>query len=178
VSALRARADRAEGAREMEKETVDDLHRTGLFRFHQPRRWGGMELEFVALFDIPAEIARGCASTAWNVANLGVHHWMLALYDERAQEEVWGENPDALIASGIAYPQGSGRRVDDGFVIGGYWNFSSGVDVADWNMLAVMIRDGERTFTWTHSGIVEHLARQWAGRPEGVHCENTKIWLN
>jgi 3-hydroxy-9,10-secoandrosta-1,3,5(10)-triene-9,17-dione monooxygenase len=69
---------------------------------------------------------------------------MLALYDERAQEEVWGENPDALIASGIAYPQGSGRKVDGGFVISGYWNFSSGVDVSGWNMLAATIRDGDK----------------------------------
>jgi 3-hydroxy-9,10-secoandrosta-1,3,5(10)-triene-9,17-dione monooxygenase len=103
-----------------------------------------MELDFVALFDLPAEVGRGCASTAWNVANLGVHHWMLALYDERAQADVWGTDPDALVASGIAYPQGRGRRVDGGFVIEGYWNFSSGVDAADWNMLAVMVRDGER----------------------------------
>ncbi|HYU14964.1 MAG TPA: acyl-CoA dehydrogenase family protein [Candidatus Acidoferrum sp.] len=144
VPALRERADRAEAAREMSKETLDDLHRAGLLRFHQPRRWGGMELDFVSLFDVPAEIGRGCASTAWNVANLGVHHWMLALYDERAQDEVWSDNPDALIASGIAYPQGRGRRVDGGFVITGFWNFSSGVDAADWNMLAVTVRDGER----------------------------------
>src|SRR5207244_7904727 len=116
VPVLRERADRAEALREMQKETVDNLHRTARLGFHQPRRWGGMELEFVSLFDIPAEIARGCASTGWNVANLGVHHWMLALYDERAQEEVWSKNPDALIASGIAYPQGSGRRVEGGFV--------------------------------------------------------------
>src|SRR5207247_37820 len=142
VPVLRERADRAEALREMQKETVDDLHRTGLLRFHQPRRWGGMELEFVSLFDIPAEIGRGCASTAWNVANLGVHHWMLSLYDERAQEELWGKNPDALIASGIAYPQGRGRRVDGGFVISGFWNFSSGVDAADWNMLAATDRGG------------------------------------
>jgi 3-hydroxy-9,10-secoandrosta-1,3,5(10)-triene-9,17-dione monooxygenase len=144
VPALRERAARAEDGRQMQAETLADLHRTGLFRFHQPRRWGGMELDFVALFDVPAEIARGCASTGWNVANLGVHHWMLALYDERAQEEVWSKNPDALIASGIAYPQGSGRRVDGGLVISGFWNFSSGVDPADWNMLAVMVRDGDR----------------------------------
>ena len=141
---LRQRADRAEAARQMEKETLEDLHRAGLFRFHQPRRWGGMELPFVAIFDVPAELARGCASTAWNVANLGIHHWMLALYDERAQEEVWGQDPDALIASGIAYPQGRGRRVDGGFVVSGFWNFSSGVDPAAWNMLAVTVRDGER----------------------------------
>jgi 3-hydroxy-9,10-secoandrosta-1,3,5(10)-triene-9,17-dione monooxygenase len=144
VPALRERAAAAEAEREMPKATLEDLHRTGLFRFHQPRRWGGMELGFVALFDVPAEIARGCASTGWNVANLGVHHWMLALYDERAQDEVWSKNPDALIASGIAYPQGSGRRVDGGFVVSGFWNFSSGVDACDWNMLAVMVKDGER----------------------------------
>jgi len=144
VPALRERADAAETGREMQKETLEDLHRTGLLRFHQPRRWGGMELPFVSLFDIPAEVGRGCASTAWNVANLSVHHWMLALYDERAQEEVWSKNPDALIASGIAYPQGRGRRVDGGFVVSGLWNFSSGVDASDWNMLAVMVRDGDR----------------------------------
>ena len=128
----------------MLKETLDDLHRTGLIRFQQPKRWGGMELDVVSLFDIPAEVARGCASTGWNVANLGVHHTLLALYDERAQEEVWGANPDALIASGIAFPQGRGRRVDGGFVISGHWNFSSGVDPSEWNMLAAIIRDGDR----------------------------------
>jgi 3-hydroxy-9,10-secoandrosta-1,3,5(10)-triene-9,17-dione monooxygenase len=144
VPVLRARAAGAEAGRQMEKETLDDLHRAGLLRFHQPRRWGGMELPLVALFDVPAEIARGCASTGWNVANLGVHHWLLALYDERAQAEVWGADPDALIASGIAFPQGRGRRVDGGFVVSGHWNFSSGVDPSGWNMLAAIIRDGDR----------------------------------
>lgn len=144
VPVLRERASDAEANRSMLKETEHDLHRAGLFRYVQPRRWGGMELDFVSLFDIPAEIGRGCASTAWNVANLGVHHWMLALYDERAQEEVWGANPDALIASGIAFPQGRGRKVDGGFVISGQWSFSSGVDCSEWNMLAAIIRDGER----------------------------------
>jgi 3-hydroxy-9,10-secoandrosta-1,3,5(10)-triene-9,17-dione monooxygenase len=141
---LRERAASAEANRQMEKTTLDDLHRQGLFRFHQPRRWGGLELPFPAIFDVPYEIARGCASTAWNVANLGIHHWMLALYDERAQEEVWGPDPDALIASGIAYPQGQGRRVEGGFLVSGFWNFSSGVDPATWNMLAVTVREGDR----------------------------------
>ncbi len=141
---VRERAASAEPARQMEKETLDDLHRSGLLRFHQPKRWGGMELPFVAIFDLPFEVARGDASTAWNIGNLAIHHWLLALYDPRAQEEVWGANPDALIASGIAYPQGRGRRVDGGFVVSGFWNFSSGVDHCDWNMLAVTVRDGDR----------------------------------
>jgi 3-hydroxy-9,10-secoandrosta-1,3,5(10)-triene-9,17-dione monooxygenase len=144
VPVLRERAARAEDARQMEPATLEDLHRTGLLRFHQPKRWGGMELPFVAIFDIAAEAARGCASTAWNIGNLAIHHWLLALYDERAQDEVWGKDPDALIASGIAYPQGRGRRVDGGFVVSGLWNFSSGVDACAWNMLAVTVRDGDR----------------------------------
>jgi 3-hydroxy-9,10-secoandrosta-1,3,5(10)-triene-9,17-dione monooxygenase len=144
VPVLRERAAAAEPGRQMQAETLNDLHRAGLFRFHQPKRWGGMELPFVAIFDIPTEIGRGCASTAWNVANLAIHHWLLALYDERAQDEVWGKDPDVLIASGIAYPQGRGRRVDGGFVVSGFWNFSSGVDASDWNMLAVIVRDGDR----------------------------------
>jgi 3-hydroxy-9,10-secoandrosta-1,3,5(10)-triene-9,17-dione monooxygenase len=49
-----------------------------------------------------------------------------------------------MIASGIAYPQGSGKCADGGFLISGRWNFSSGVNVADWNMLAVTVRDGEK----------------------------------
>jgi 3-hydroxy-9,10-secoandrosta-1,3,5(10)-triene-9,17-dione monooxygenase len=144
IPVLRERAAGAEAGRQMEKETLADLHRAGLFRFHQPRRWGGMELPFTAIFDLPAAIARGCASTAWNVGNLGIHNWMLALYDERAQAEVWGADPDALIASGIAFPQGRGRRVDGGFVVSGFWNFSSGVDPATWNMLAATVYDGDR----------------------------------
>ena len=147
VPALRERAARAEEARIVLPETLADLNRTGLLRILQPKRWGGMELEFAAYMDIPCELARGCASTGWNTANLLIHHWMLALYDERAQEEVWGTNPDAMIASGIAYPQGSGRvaksGAEDGFVISGRWNFSSAVNVSDWNMLAVTVRDGE-----------------------------------
>jgi 3-hydroxy-9,10-secoandrosta-1,3,5(10)-triene-9,17-dione monooxygenase len=143
VPVLRERAAGAEELRQMQPETLDDLHRAGLFRFHQPKRWGGMELPFVAIVDIPAEVGRGCASTAWNIGNLAIHHWLLALYDERAQDEIWGKNPDALIASGIAFPQGRGRRVDGGYVVSGVWNFSSGVDVCEWNMLAVLVRDGD-----------------------------------
>src|SRR5881296_3419746 len=157
VPVLRERADGAEVGREMQKETLEDLHRTGLLRFHQPKRWGGMELPFEAIFDLPAEIGRGCASTAWNVANLGIHHWMLALYDERAQEEVWGKNPESLIASGIAYPQGRGRRVDGGFVVSGFWNFSSGVDVSDWNMLAVR-STGSKSVKASELFVPEHRA--------------------
>jgi 3-hydroxy-9,10-secoandrosta-1,3,5(10)-triene-9,17-dione monooxygenase len=143
VPALRSRAAEAEAARVMLPETVRDLHRIGALRILQPKRWGGLEYDFLSYIEIPMELARGCASTSWNVVNLSIHNWMLALYDERAQAEVWDKDPAALIAAGIAFPQGRARKVDGGFVIGGKWNFSSGVNIAEWCMLAVMVRGNE-----------------------------------
>jgi len=37
-----------------------------------------MELDFVSMLEIPAELARGCASTSWIVGNITIHHWVLA----------------------------------------------------------------------------------------------------
>ena len=145
VPALRARAAASEQARMLLRENEQLLHEQGLFRYHQPRLFGGMELPFVAVVDIVAELGRGCPSTAWNVGNLGIHHWLLAFYDPQTQHEVWDTNPDALIASSIALAAGRGRAVDGGFVVSGRWPFSSGVDNSEWNMLAVTISDGDRT---------------------------------
>ena len=144
VPILRERAERAEQARILLPETVADLHRTGVLRALQPKRWGGMELDFQACFDVAYELGRGCASTAWTGVNLLIHHWMLALYDEQAQEEVWGGNPEVFIASGVVPAQGQGRAVDGGYIVSGRWNFSSGVNVSDWNMLAFTVRDGDK----------------------------------
>jgi 3-hydroxy-9,10-secoandrosta-1,3,5(10)-triene-9,17-dione monooxygenase len=144
VPVLRNRAAAAEAARMMPLDTVNDLHAIGALRALQPKRWGGMEYDFIAYVDIPTELARGCASTGWNVVNLMIHNWMLAMYDERAQAEVWDEDPAALIAAGIAFAQGRARKVDGGFVISGKWNFSSCVNIATWCMLAVTVRDGDK----------------------------------
>ncbi len=144
VPKLRALAGAQEDARQLTPEVLALVHEAGLFRILQPRRWGGMELDFPAIFDIPEIVGRGDASTAWNVGNLAIHHWMLALFDPQMQEEVWGDNPDMLISSGIAYPQGRARRVDGGIVLSGHWNFSSGVDPSGWNQLACIVRDGDK----------------------------------
>jgi len=148
VPALRERAQKCEDARVLLPENERLLHETGLFRFHQPKRFGGMELPFVAVVDIVAELARGCPSTAWNVGNLGCHHWLLAYYEPETQQEVWQANPDVLIASSIALAAGRGRKVDGGFQVSGKWPFSSGVDSCDWNMLAVTVYEADKAVDW------------------------------
>src|SRR6516162_6760456 len=97
VPILRERAAKAEDARMLIRDNEQLLHEQGLLRFHQPKAFGGMELDFVAVVDIPAELARGCPSTAWSVGNVACHHWILGYYAPETQREVWDANPDALI---------------------------------------------------------------------------------
>src|ERR1700741_2225617 len=150
VPILRERAQRAEDARMLIRDNEQLLHESGLFRFHQPKAFGGMELDFVAVVDIPAELARGCPSTAWSVGNVACHHWILGYYEPATQREVWESNPDALIASSIALAAGRGRKGDGGFIVNGRWPFSSAVDNCDWNMLAVSVydEDGKTPVDW------------------------------
>jgi len=150
VPLLRERAQAAEDARMLIRANEQLLHEAGLFRFHQPKAFGGMELPFVAVVDIPAELARGCPSTAWNVGNVGCHHWILGYYDPETQREVWEANPDALIASSIALAAGRARKADGGFIVNGRWPFSSAVDNCEWNMLAVTVHgdDGKTPIDW------------------------------
>jgi len=133
---LKERAARCEELRRLPEETLRDFHDTGLFRFQQPRRVGGSELEFVAIVHFGALLARACASSAWNFINFAAHHHMLGMFPPKAQDEIWNASPDSLIASSFVFPAGKARKVKGGYLLSGRWPFSSGVDPSEWSMLA------------------------------------------
>ena len=139
ISQWRARASKTEDLRRLPAETERDLHESGLFRILQPKRVGGSEFEYVALVDCADAIGQADASAAWNFANLSSHHWMLAMFDKRAQDLVWNKDVNALIASSFIFPAGRARKVDGGYLLRGSWPFSSGVDSCEWNMLASVV---------------------------------------
>jgi 3-hydroxy-9,10-secoandrosta-1,3,5(10)-triene-9,17-dione monooxygenase len=141
IPLLKSNVELTEKTTFLPKHIVDAIHDTGLFRYQQPKMWGGMEVDFRGFMEIPYILGLGCPSTAWVFANIASHHRQLAQWPVEAQEEVWGKDPDALIASGIAYPQGHGKKVDGGILLTGHWGFSSGVDISSWNMLACTIKD-------------------------------------
>ena len=140
---LRERAAGCETLRRLPDATLRDFHDAGLFRMQQPRRVGGSELEFAAVVNFGALVARACASSAWNLVNLGSHHLLLGMFPPKAQDEVWNVSPDTLIASSFVFPAGRAQRVEGGYVVSGRWPFSSGVDPSDWSMLAGQIAGAE-----------------------------------
>lgn len=139
VPMLRERAAKTEEMRRLPPETEKELHQAGLFRILQPKRVGGSELDYVALVDFADVVALADASVAWNLANLASHHWMLGMFDARAQDLIWNENVDALIASSFVFPAGRATKVAGGYTLSGRWPFSSGVDSSTWNMLAGIV---------------------------------------
>jgi 3-hydroxy-9,10-secoandrosta-1,3,5(10)-triene-9,17-dione monooxygenase len=141
IPLLREHAPACDAARTLVPEVVDALHASGLLRYPQPKRWGGMELPFVAYYDVPERLARGNIAAAWVLANLASHHRNLVWWPYEAQQDVWGSNPDAGIAAGIAYPQGRSVRAEGGIVLSGEWNFCSGTDHSEWTMLASTLRE-------------------------------------
>ena len=145
VDAIAARAEETERLRRLHPDTVRDLQEAGLWGVHRPFRYGGSEGDVGLFVDIGEHLGRACTSTAWVWVNLVSHNWMLGMWPERAQDEVWGPNPDARIGSATIYPPGKVVRVDGGYRLSGRWPFSSGIEDSHWAMLGGMIppEDGE-----------------------------------
>lgn len=80
----------------------------------------------------------------------------------------WGLQMDPIAADGMLFYKGFF------LVMLGLQRRTTGSD--RWDKPFDMIRDGINTFSWTHSAIAAEIASQWHARPEGLHCENTKIW--
>src|SRR5690242_14497958 len=114
LPAFRERAQATEDARRVPAESIAELQEAGYFRLLQPRRYAGIEASPVEFYRGVRLISSACGSTGWVSSVLGVHPWQLALYDDRAQQEVWGDEPATLISSSYA-PMGRATAVDGGF---------------------------------------------------------------
>jgi len=141
---LRERAQETEDLRRIPDESIKSLQATGFFKLLQPQRYGGLEASPVDLYRGVRMIASACGSTGWVSSVLGVHPWQLGIFDDRAQQEVWGEDPATLVSSSYA-PMGRATPVDGGFTFNGRWSFSSGCDHAQWIFLGGLVMGPEGT---------------------------------
>lgn len=138
VPYLKEAAPRHEAERVIAKETVAMMQEAGFFRVLQPKRWGGYEMDPQVFFDIQMTLAEGCMSTAWIYGVIAVHNWQIALFDLKAQEDVWKDDTAVLIASSYM-PVGKVTPVEGGFKFSGRWAFSSGIDHCNWVFLGGVV---------------------------------------
>ena len=145
VPRLRERQERTESDRRVSDETFGELIDAELYKILLPRRYGGFEHGLDVFVDVGIEVARGCGSTGWVHSVTSMYHLFLGKFPPEAQDEVWGENPNAVMAASFP-PTGTAVPVDGGYRITGNWGFCSGVDNCPWTIVGAKLppeRDGE-----------------------------------
>ncbi|MBX8686228.1 flavin-dependent monooxygenase [Mycobacterium sp. 20091114027_K0903767] len=139
---LRERAQETEDLRKLPDANVKALEDIGFFKLLQPEQWGGLQCDPTVFYEAVRRLASACGSTGWVAGVLAVHNWHLALFDQQAQEDVWGDDPSVRVSSSYA-PMGAGHAVDGGYLVSGSWQWSSGSAHATWAFLGgPVIKDG------------------------------------
>ncbi len=139
IPRLAERAPAATAARKLPPETIAEYHDAGILRILQPRRFGGMQGRFSLFARIAEELTWGCASSGWVYAVLAEHQWILAQYPEKAQIDVWGDDPLAVASSSLA-PRAKAEPVPSGgWRLSGRYTFSSGCDYAQWAIIGAFL---------------------------------------
>lgn len=144
IPVIRDRTKRADELRRMPDETVDEFRDAGFYRILQPAKFGGFELPYGTQTELAVALGRGCASSAWDASITACHAWIGGMYAPKAQEEIWGGDPDAMLSTSF---RSAGIQVEEtgyGIALSGRWKFSSGIHHCDWVILALDVpRDGE-----------------------------------
>jgi len=137
---LEQNADATDSLRRLPDTSVAALREAGLCRLMVPKRFGGFETSIHAYIEVMAELGRGCGSTSWVASLINVCAWLAGLFPERAQQDVWGANPDAWVAGSLA-PHGDAKPVDGGWRVNGRWMWASGCLHAQWAACGIHMND-------------------------------------
>jgi 3-hydroxy-9,10-secoandrosta-1,3,5(10)-triene-9,17-dione monooxygenase len=136
---LRARASEGEINRRQADEVIAGLTGAELFRLFKPARFGGLESDVRTVLEVTEALGVADGSAAWVVGLGSVASWMMGRASLRAQEEVFGSDPDARLA-GSAH-MCPARRVDGGLVVSGRWPYASGAHHAGWAGVVAAVAD-------------------------------------
>ena len=149
IPRLETSSPRSEGLRRLDAAAVAALKEAGLVRIFTPKRFGGYELAPRAHILACAAVARGCHAAAWVLMVCGAHTYVVGRYPERCQREVFGTDPDVLIA-GTLSTQGTIEPAEGGWILDGRWQFGSGVDHSPWLLIGARPADSSAGYHGQH----------------------------
>jgi len=141
---LRANAERGEHDRRVPEQSIDALAEAGLFRLAVSRRYGGYETDMRTMLDVAATVAESDGGTGWVISLCNVGAWVIGLFPEAAQDDVFAADPDARVC-GVLAPTAEVTRVPGGWRVTGRWYYNSGSLHSSWAVLGVPITDDAGT---------------------------------
>lgn len=131
---LASRTAACDEQRSVVDESLRAMADAGLFRVPQPGAVGGYELPLRTLGAAVTGVSRACPASGWVLMVMGAHHWCMGVFPSEAQEAVFGDGRDGLVAGTLSW-QGGAEPVAGGYRVNGRWQFCSGVDQSQWVML-------------------------------------------
>lgn len=137
---LRKNAFQTETDRRVVEENIEALAAAGLFKIAVPKRFGGHEADFSTYLKVTSTLGQACGSTAWVTSLINVCGWIMGLYPDQAQRDVYEENPEARVC-GVFAPSSSTVAVDGGLKVTGKWGFASGSLHSQWAILGIPVVD-------------------------------------
>lgn len=139
---LKNRAPQARLDRKIPSPTIDTMRSAGLCRVYTPRRFGGLELPMQEVLPLVARVAEACPASAWVLAIYQIHNWVIALMTERAQSEVFANNPDPLVCASLNPSKNAAIKTSAGYLIErGRFTFCSGAAAREWALLGVLVKN-------------------------------------
>jgi 3-hydroxy-9,10-secoandrosta-1,3,5(10)-triene-9,17-dione monooxygenase len=136
VPLLREKALWMDENRRIHDDVIEAITGAGLLKMRVPIRYGGYESDMETVVDVLAELGRGDGSTAWTVAVWSISTWMMGLFPDEVQDEVFA-TPDVRI-SGILSPGAMVVPTEGGYIVNGKWSFNSGAQQSSWNTNAAV----------------------------------------
>ncbi len=137
---LREHAAQGEQDRRVVEDVIQALRAAGVLKIATPKRYGGYETSMRTMLDVSAALGEADGGTAWVATLLNVCAWMTGTFPQRAQDDVWGEDPDALVC-GVLAPTAETRKVEGGHQVSGRWYYNSGSWHATWAILGIPLTD-------------------------------------
>jgi alkylation response protein AidB-like acyl-CoA dehydrogenase len=135
---LRKNGPIGESDRRVTDEAIEAVTKAGLMKVCTPKRYGGWEMNTRAMLDVSSAIAEADGGTAWVVNLNNICCWLTSLFPVKAQDEVFGADPDACV-SGVLNPTATVKKVPGGYRVTGQWHYNSGGWHAQWAVLGMPI---------------------------------------
>ena len=128
---IRAHSDEAERERRLSKPVLDALTHAGLMRMLTPRSLGGLEVDPLTCARVVEEVAAADSAAGWSLFNPLSWAFISARLSDEGAEELFGRNPNAVIA-GPFHPPMQATPVDGGYRVTGRSPFASNCRDATW----------------------------------------------
>ncbi|MEM7363273.1 MAG: acyl-CoA dehydrogenase family protein, partial [Pseudomonadota bacterium] len=132
---------------ELPPKLATALKGAGLFRLLLPTALGGSQLPLPKYLRCIEAIAEADGSAGWCVGQGGVFCNGADGLPGEVADNIWGQNPDAVVATGTPGNNTATER-DGDYYLNGHWRFASGCMHADWlgAMADITDADGRSQF--------------------------------